>query len=61
MLTIHIERRELFFANLVRRIEHLQSWISQNSFVDTPNQILMTARGKQVKLQTLQAEVRLST
>ena len=39
-------------------VEHLQSWISQNSFVDIPNQILMTARGKQVKLQTLLVEVR---
>lgn len=42
-------------------IEHLQLWISQSTFVDPLSQILMTARGKQVKLQTLQAEVRLTT
>lgn len=38
------------------RIEYLQSWISQKVSIDVTRQILMTARGKQVKLQTLLQE-----
>ncbi|KAI4113702.1 MAG: hypothetical protein LQ345_005379, partial [Seirophora villosa] len=37
-------------------LEGLQSWIAQNSSVEPQDQILMTARGKQVKLQTLSLE-----
>ena len=40
-------------------LEHLQSWILQKTGVDISQQILMTARGKQVKLQTLLQEVQL--
>ncbi|KAL8961231.1 MAG: hypothetical protein Q9193_002180, partial [Seirophora villosa] len=48
-------------AGLVLRVanpfnESLQSWIAQNSSVEPQEQILMTARGKQVKLQTLSLE-----
>ncbi|KAI4179796.1 MAG: hypothetical protein LQ346_007118 [Caloplaca aetnensis] len=37
-------------------LESLQSWIARNSTVESQDQILMTARGKQVKLQTLSLE-----
>ncbi|CAL8578103.1 hypothetical protein XPA_003904 [Xanthoria parietina] len=37
-------------------LESLQSWIAQNASVDPHDQILMTARGKQVKLQALSEE-----
>ncbi|KAL9024352.1 MAG: hypothetical protein Q9196_006578, partial [Gyalolechia fulgens] len=37
-------------------LENLQSWISCGSSIDPQDQILMTARGKQVKLQTLSLE-----
>lgn len=38
-------------------IESLQSWIHRNSSIEPGQQILMTARGKPVKLQTLLTEV----
>ncbi|KAL8885469.1 MAG: hypothetical protein Q9215_006679 [Flavoplaca cf. flavocitrina] len=37
-------------------LESLQSWIAKNASIDLQDQILMTARGKQVKLQTLSLE-----
>ncbi|KAL8726694.1 MAG: hypothetical protein Q9166_006562 [cf. Caloplaca sp. 2 TL-2023] len=37
-------------------IESLQSWIVRSASIDLPDQILMTARGKQIKLQTLSIE-----
>lgn len=37
-------------------LESLQSWIARNSTIESQDQILMTARGKQVKLQTLSLE-----
>ncbi|KAL8985292.1 MAG: hypothetical protein Q9177_004470 [Variospora cf. flavescens] len=37
-------------------LENLQSWIAGNSSIESQDQILMTARGKQVKLQTLSLE-----
>ncbi|KAL8649162.1 MAG: hypothetical protein Q9210_004569 [Variospora velana] len=37
-------------------LENLQSWIARNSSIESQDQILMTARGKQVKLQTLSLE-----
>ena len=39
------------------RIEQLQSWIAQRTSIDVTHQILMTARGKQVKQQSLNQEV----
>ncbi|KAL8937406.1 MAG: hypothetical protein Q9216_004437 [Gyalolechia sp. 2 TL-2023] len=38
-------------------LESLQSWISRSSSIDPQDQILMTARGKQVRLQTLSLEI----
>jgi len=37
-------------------VDHLRSWISRKTTIEASNQILMTARGKQVKLQTLSLE-----
>ena len=37
-------------------LESLQSWIARTSSIEPPDQILMTARGKQVKLATLSLE-----
>ncbi|MCJ1357147.1 MAG: oligomeric, coiled-coil, peripheral membrane protein [Icmadophila ericetorum] len=39
-----------------KSLDHLRLWIGQNSSVEASDQILMTARGKQVKLQTLAVE-----
>lgn len=41
--------------------EDLRSWILRKTTIDPSHQILMTARGKQVKLQTLLSEVRSPT
>ncbi|KAL8850334.1 MAG: hypothetical protein Q9221_004749 [Calogaya cf. arnoldii] len=43
-------------ASRFSSLESLQSWIAQNASVDPQDQILMTARGKQVKLQALSTE-----
>jgi len=45
-------------ADKLHSLEHLQSWIAQKASIGVSQQILMTARGKQVKLQTLSQEVR---
>ncbi|KAL8993658.1 MAG: hypothetical protein Q9169_006183 [Polycauliona sp. 2 TL-2023] len=37
-------------------LDSLQSWIAQKTSIDPQDQILMTARGKQVKIQTLSQE-----
>ena len=47
-------------ADKIPSLENLQTWLSQKTTVDIHQQILMTARGKQVKLQTLQQEVYLT-
>lgn len=39
-------------------LEELRLWIAKESAIDVGYQILMTARGKQVKLQNLHNEVR---
>lgn len=39
-------------------IEELKVWIAGESAIEAAHQILMTARGKQVKLQNLRSEVR---
>lgn len=38
------------------RLDELRLWIFQETAIDTSHQILMTVRGKQVKLQTLQSD-----
>ncbi|KAI4126495.1 MAG: hypothetical protein LQ338_003714 [Usnochroma carphineum] len=48
----NVERRMEDFKIL----ESLQSWIARNSSIESKDQILMTARGKQVRLQTLSLE-----
>ena len=44
----------------LRRLDNLKTWIAQHSSIKQNRQILMTSRGKQVKLQTLLTEVFLS-
>ena len=44
-------------ANGKASLQQLQSWISRKSAIEPRHQILMTGRGKQVKLQTIELEV----
>ncbi|KAL8837592.1 MAG: hypothetical protein Q9170_002469 [Blastenia crenularia] len=43
-------------TNRIASLESLQSWIARASSIDPSDQILMTARGKQVKIQSLSLE-----
>lgn len=58
-LTVYIAHTGLRLAADPRKtssIEQLQLWVSQKASIDASQQILMTARGKQVKPQTLLQE-----
>lgn len=58
-LTVYIAHTGARLATDPKRfptLEDLRSWISQKTSIDAPQQILMTARGKQVKLQSLLQE-----
>lgn len=45
-------------TSLLSRPDALKSWIVRNTPIPPARQILMTARGKNVKIQTLATEVR---
>ena len=57
----HVGYCEAFDGPLIRCMfspDALRSWIARNTAIASQRQILMTARGKNVKLQTLATEVR---
>lgn len=44
-------------TNVLSSLDSLRSWIAKNTTIPAQDQILLTARGKHVKLQALLTEV----